>query len=243
MTAAEGNELMRAVLINCGLTEEAAEQYPTHSMKRTILDWGSCSGAFSYGERRCIGHHLQGLRSEPTYSQDEMSRLHGKIERIMIAAMRMGQLDPDAKGATRIKLDNRDMFQEESSEESEIEEVDPQVHSRVFQKALDELHPPPPQAEATEESAVEEVDTSYARHIISEILHHVVTANSLACGRPLNRNYLLLDLSDKDVAHESLANSVLNHITLGSMPRTRRMCGMKILPHDFVRDHCTRDVT
>lgn len=92
------------------------------------------------------------------------------------------------------------------------------------------------------ESAVEEVDTSYARHIISEILHHVVTANSLACGRPLNRNYLLLDLSDKDVAHESLANSVLNHITLGSMPRTRRMCGMKILPHDFVRDHCTRDV-
>lgn len=134
---------MRTTLMAAGLTEEEASVYTTHSMKRTILDWCASSGAFTYEERRCIGHHMHGLKSKLTYSQEEMTRLMGKILRL-ITAIRMGQFDPDARGASRVKLDTQDIFSDDSeSEESDVEELTPEIHRKLQndKKESDEVIP------------------------------------------------------------------------------------------------------
>ena len=46
MTSSEGVDLLQELLCQCGVEEEVALSYTTHSLKRTILHWATCSKIF-----------------------------------------------------------------------------------------------------------------------------------------------------------------------------------------------------
>lgn len=78
MTSAEGFENLQIFLILCGLTESHPCNYIFHFLKRTLLDFSSALGAFAFKVRPCWDTTWL-LRSELTYSSDEMSRFQAKL--------------------------------------------------------------------------------------------------------------------------------------------------------------------
>ena len=78
MTSSEGVDHLQELLVCCGLDEDSARSYTTHSLKRTMLHWAACSKMFTYEERQCLGHHIGNKKSMLAYSVEEMTRLQGK---------------------------------------------------------------------------------------------------------------------------------------------------------------------
>jgi len=144
MTSSEGVDHLQELLCQCGVDEEAALSYTTHSLKRTILHWATCSNIFTYEERQCLGHHVGSKKSMLAYSVEEMARLQGKVYR-MLYSIREGLFDPNLTGAARIHQDNIDLMtdepagevddrfsesepEESSSDESDVEALDRELH-------------------------------------------------------------------------------------------------------------------
>ena len=94
MTSSEAVDHLQELLVLCGVEEEAAMAYTTHSLKRTLLHWASLSKMFTYEERQCLGHHVGSKKSMLAYSVEEMTRLQGKVYR-MLYSIREGLFDPN----------------------------------------------------------------------------------------------------------------------------------------------------
>ena len=91
MTSSEGVDHLQELLVCCGLDEDSARSYTTHSLKRTMLHWAACSKMFTYEERQCLGHHIGNKKSMLAYSVEEMTRLQGKVFRMLYSLTRISQ--------------------------------------------------------------------------------------------------------------------------------------------------------
>ena len=204
MTSAEGLEHLRSFLIMRGLEESEARGYTTHSLKRTLLDYCSASGAFTYEERRCLGHHMSGLRSELTYSSDEMSRLQAKVFR-MIYTIKQGLFDPNASGAERIRKETTDLV----ALDPEADDASSDSPSEDFHENLHEVLPEDPEAADEQSADAEEQFPGIelgVRHLISGIIHFVADdeQTKLVCGRVYSHNYTNVHITKEMVRYESV---------------------------------------
>ena len=87
-----------------GMTEGAASQYSTHSLKATILSWAAKSSTFGWQERLVLGHHLdEETKMAVVYSRDAIAAVMVKVLR-MLETIRQGIFDPDASRAERIAM-------------------------------------------------------------------------------------------------------------------------------------------
>ena len=176
MTSSEGIDHLQDLLFQCGLNETDALRYTTHSLKRTILHWASCSKLFSYEERQCLGHHVGTKKSMLAYSVEEMTRLQGKVYR-MLYLIREGLFDPNLSGAARIHQDNLDIM-------GQIED--------------DGRHP-------MEKDVLPEMcKPDCVRHTLSGIIHVSSIDYKLLCGRPHSHNYVECNMVGKSLEHESV---------------------------------------
>ena len=207
MTSAEGLEHLQNFLMMCGLDESDARSQTTHSLKRTLLDYCSASGAFTFEERRCLGHHMSGLRSELTYSSDEMSRLQAKVFR-MIYSIKQGLFDPNASGAERIRKETADLVALDQDEDDALSDSP----SESFHENLHEVLPVDPEAadenrvEAEEQFPEVELGVFCVRHLISGIIHFVSDdeQTKLVCGRMHSHNYANAHITKEMVRYESV---------------------------------------
>ena len=207
MTSAEGLEYLQNFLLLCGLDESDARSYTMHSLKRTLLDYCSASGAFTYEERRCLGHHMSGLRSELTYSSDEMSRLQAKVFR-MIYSIKQGLFDPNASGAERIRKETADLV----ALDPDVDDALSDSPSEDFHENLHEVLPVDPEAveeqraDAEEQFPEVELGVFCVRHLISGIIHFVSDDEHtrLVCGRMHSHNYANVHITKEMVRYESV---------------------------------------
>lgn len=217
MTSSEGVDLLQELLCQCGVDEEVALTYTTHSLKRTILHWATCSKIFTYEERQCLGHHVGSKKSMLAYSVEEMTRLQGKVYR-MLYSIREGLFDPNLTGAARIHQDNIDLMgdepadevddyaaesepEESSSDESDVEALDRELHVELpitdHQDLLEE-----PSLE--KEGLPDRLKAECVRHTLSGIIHVKSIDFKLLCGRMHSHNYVDCDMSGKSLSHESV---------------------------------------
>ncbi len=217
MTSSEGVDHLQELLVFCGVPEDTA-LYTTHSSKRTILDWATFSKLFTHEERQCLGHHIGNKKSMLAYSVEEMTRLPGKVHR-MLYSIREGLFDPNLTGAARIHQDNADLrggdvverntetvvdFGDDSSssEESDVRSVEQEMHTELPVAAQrDEVEDLPLERS---EALPEGLKSDCVRQALSGILHVKAVDYKLLCGRPHTHNYVDCDMSGKGLTRESI---------------------------------------
>lgn len=217
MTSSEGIDHLQDLLSQSGLSERDARKYTTHSLKRTILHWASCSKLFTYEERQCLGHHVGTKKSMLAYSVEEMTRLQGKVYR-MLYLIREGLFDPNLSGAARIHQDNLDIMgdgsmgevmdekedtdeEPSSSDDSDLENFDKDIHVElpVMEQIEEESKHP------TEKDVLpDRCKPDCVRHTLSGIIHVGSIDFKLLCGRPLSHNYVECNMLGKNLGHESV---------------------------------------
>ena len=151
-------------------------------------------------------------KSMLAYSVEEMTRLQGKVYR-MLYSIREGLFDPNLTGAARIHQDNIDLMvgepageaddrasesepEESSSDESDFEALDRELHVELPISDQQDLLAEP---SLEKEALPDRLKAECVRHTLSGIIHVKSIDFKLLCGRMHSHNYVDCDMSRKEL--------------------------------------------
>lgn len=196
MSASEATAWLRDFLE--GTANFKPELVGSHSCKSTLLTWAgrSIRVAFTPGERRLLGHHLDpGMKSVMCYSREGFTTLYAKVLS-MFRLIRTGEYNPDLPAVARVVQladvagDELQPGASEGAEELNLSDSDSSVASyeHGFEEQRDEQ-----QAETSCISlfpsfpGVPESDLYV--HNLSGLVHVVNEDDVMLCGRPTSANF------------------------------------------------------
>ena len=194
MTASEGSLWLREFLCLSGMDSARADQYSSHTMKVTLLEWAATSGVLNYDERRVMGHHFDSRLAMPLiYSRDALAQIQMKIFRLL-EAIRQGVFDPNASRARRIADETKpetyeDVEHSDSADNSEgsrgnIDHVD--LGLGVANEGEPLKDRPTLPASLVETALI---------HRHSGVVHFTNDGITLGCGRVASANFVKMDFS------------------------------------------------
>ena len=192
MTTAEGSQWLRDML--SVKQQVKGSRLSSHSLKVTLLTWGSLSGLLSQQEQRVMGHHMDpGSTSALTYSRDALSSVLAKTA-VIVQHVKAGSFDPDASVAKRVSLAVKGLMEQvdEHDQEWKPPEEDQDVSSSESEVASETLEDP----EEIEQQARNTCEL--VRHQVSGVLHILVEeqGSELLCGRKLGLAYMAVAESE-----------------------------------------------
>ena len=192
MTSAEGGAWLQDLLVAAEVTPEEASKFTTHSLKSTPLTWAARSGQFTIPERRLMGHHVGRDESMVvTYSRDAMAPILGKLQGLIDRTF-----DPDEARSRRVRQ-TADGFADVDHDPKDWK--NPQQSGEASDVSDNECEAQPiANIPGTTNKAKNMQQGKFVQHRISSIVHQILAADTLYCGRQLNANYHIIDFDPDD---------------------------------------------